>query len=277
MRKNLYASLIAALSVVVGCHFWQSTNSIIAITSFHEVDFDAIQKDTLVIFDVDETLIHPSDAYMMNQNSKQSNIFHEKFFAEHPEVTDWHALNARIIQQAGRTLIEPEIITIVQQLQMRGIQVIACTNIIREAPFGNYASTLDWRYQHLTKLGFKGSFNDAIINLDQLERKPIFYKGILVTDLLDKGLIIGAFLEATHMHPKHIIMFDDRYNYLLSAQKECKKRGIAFTGYHYLGAFAVPWDEDLATFQLEYLIQHGIWLSDAQAQQAHSIESATAH
>lgn len=275
MRKILYASLIAALSIVAGCHFWQSSNSITSITSFHEVNFDALQKGALVVFDVDETLIQRSDAYLSNLNSEQADIFNATLFAKHPDLPNDFVV--RILQQADKVLIEPEIITIIERLLLRSIPVIACTNMINEAPFGNYTSTLDWRYQQLKALGFQGSFSDTVINLDQFERKPVFYKGILVTDLEAKGLVIGAFLDVMHVQPKYIVMFDDRWDNLISAQEECKKRDIVFTGYHYLGTFAVPWDEDLATFQLEHFIRHGIWLSDAQAQQVRNTKPAVAH
>ena len=80
-----------------------------------------------------------------------------------------------------------------------------------------------------------------------------------------KGPVIFAFLDYIKYVPKKIIFFDDSIEYLESTLKECKKRNIPFQRYLYKHASTKPWDEELISFQSEYLLQHKKWLSDKDA------------
>ncbi|MBA3814482.1 MAG: DUF2608 domain-containing protein [Alphaproteobacteria bacterium] len=101
--------------------------------------------------------------------------------------------------------------------------------------------------------------------INGFNRNPVFYKGILSTDLEVKGPVLGAFLDQVKLKPHKIVMFDDDLPCLQSVQQECEKRGIAFHGYQYLGAHAKPWDEAIVQFQADYLIKHKKWLNNDEA------------
>lgn len=234
------------------------------IHSFSVVNFNSIGTDTLVVFDVDETLIQPTDTYSINEHTPQGEKFRKKLLLKHPEIKNWDIYADISLREVQRPLVEPMIIQKISQLQARGVRVIACT-FMNTGKYGPLEKMEAWRYEHLKSLGFQGSFSDLIIDVPLTNRKPVFYKGVLATDTLLKGPVIMAFLDAIQYVPKKIIMFDDSIEYLESTLAECKKRNITFQGYLYTRAIAKPWDEELIEFQAEYLIQHKKWLTDDEA------------
>jgi hypothetical protein len=238
------------------------------IQSFKDVNFDTIQPDSLVVFDVDDTLIQPVDTILINAHTAQAKKFLEWLKKTYP--IDWDLAGSVFkhwqLYKAKSRLIEPSIIDTIEQLKTRDIPVIACTFIYTGYRGGTKEPLEKWRYNHLKSLGFEGSYTTKIIKFDVDNNHPVFYKGILATDKVPKGIAIGAFLDAIGVHPKIIIMFDDTYDFLFSVQQECISRGIIFQGYQCQGAKPKAWDEDLIKFQGRYLVEHGQWLSDQEAQ-----------
>jgi len=57
-----------------------------------------------------------------------------------------------------------------------------------------------------------------------------FSHGILFVASNDKGRALFAFFEKAHIKPKKIIFVDDKEKYLISVEKEAKKRNIEFVG-----------------------------------------------
>ena len=257
----LLTFIILCITSVILYSFTKCQNAIIEIYSFNQVDFDAIPSDTLVIFDVDETLIKPVDNYALNELKPEVKEFRQQTFPK-----DQHdLLHGIMLSQAARPLIEPYIVNVVNKLKERGTSVIACTAMHtgKKATFDRFEI---WRYNQLKSVGFKGSFEDQDIAFSGFKSKPIFYQGILAADRETKGATIGAFLDYMHLHPKKIIMFDDRTDHLKTIQNECCKRKIEFVGYNYLGGNStVPWDKELSKFQVDYLIEYHHWLPDVQA------------
>lgn len=237
---------------------------IMTIKSFSEVDFDEIGADTLIVFDVDETLIQPIDMYYMNESSPQAQAIKKKLIEDHPEIKDWDEYMNILIRQVQRPLLEPMIIEKINALQKSGVVVIAVTGM-NTGKYGYYDRLERWRYEHLGSFGFEGSFNDLIIDFEMNNKKPVFYKGILATDTLLKGPVLFELLDRMNHKPKKIIMFDDSFHFLESVQTESKKRGIPFHGYWYKGAHEKAWDQALIEFQIEHLLKHKKWLSDEKA------------
>lgn len=220
----------------------------------------------MAVFDVDETLIQPTDTYFINESSSQAQAIKKKLIESHPEIKDWRPYEDILIQQVQRPLLEPFIIEKINALQKIGVIVIAVT-AMNTGKHGNYDRLEHWRYEHLGSFGFEGSFNDQIIDFEMNGKKPVFYKGILATDLSPKGPALFAFLHHIKHMPKKIIMFDDNKDFLESVSTESKKYGIPFQGYWYKGAHAKAWDQELIEYQIEHLMKHKKWLGDEQVQE----------
>lgn len=264
MRKTfkLFIALPILLSLISCEH--SPVRDISPISSFSEVDFAEVPEHSLAIFDVDETLIQSIDAYLIKEHSDKGKRFKQKFISDNPTVKEWDALVSTMVLTAERPLIEPDIFNKISLLHKRNIPVIALSGM-NTGRIGTIKNLEEWRYNHLRSLGFEGSFRKHIIPIKGFTRHPIFCKGILATDLEEKGPVLGKFLDAMHLNPSHIIMFDDDLDYLRSVKNECSKRHIPFQGYHYQGFKSKEWDEELIHFQAPYLVKNNVWLSDKDA------------
>ncbi|MBN8827972.1 MAG: DUF2608 domain-containing protein [Sphingobacteriia bacterium] len=244
--------------LIISCTYTQKTQQVKEIYSFKEANFD-LPKNTLVIFDVDETLIQPLDSYLINEHTKQGKEFRSNLIKSHPEVRDWDYLVSIILRDAKRPLIEPYVIDIINSL--KNIKFIALTGM-NTGRLGMYSELAEWRYEHLKSLGFQGSFADKVIKFNADNRSPIFFKGILATDLTPKGPVLIKFLKEIDYYPKAIVMFDDDLEHLNSVSDACKKLGINFMAYYYKGAKSKAWNQNIINYQTEYLLKHKGWLSD---------------
>ncbi|MDP1723894.1 MAG: DUF2608 domain-containing protein [Alphaproteobacteria bacterium] len=259
--------LTLGISLIFIINACSSDFSIQSVSNFKAIDFSSIKSpNTLVIFDVDETLIQPVDTYLINEHKAEGINFREKMVADHPGVKDWDKILSIILEEAKRPLIEPDIVSEIKKLQERNVLVIACTGM-NTGKAALYERLEIWRYDHLKSLGFEGSFTSKDFTLQGFKSQPVFYKGVLSADLEEKGPVIGAFLDKISFKPEKIVMIDDDGAYIRSVKEECFKRGINFEGYLYQGAKEKKWDEDLIKFQLQHLLTHYHWLSDDVAKQ----------
>lgn len=267
MHKNIYPTcrfrwifliLLCCCLGVTGCR-----SGIQEINSFDQVPFDRIPSGSLVLLDVDETLVQPSDTYLIHEHARSGRAFMRRFVAAHPEVSDWSWVTPILLRQAQRPLIEPVILDHVRKLRERGIWVIALT-AMNVDKIGDIQTHV-WRHDHLKTLGFQGDFSERTFVLPGFSRRPTFYHGVLATDLQDKGPVMGSFLDIMALNPTQVVFLDDTKEFVESVERECDKRHIPFQGYHYRGAKTKPWDEKLMMFQGEYLLKHRVWLNDDDA------------
>lgn len=240
-------------------------DSIKTIHSFDEVQFSDIKKDTLVIFDADDTLIQPTDTYLINEYSPEGIALRQALLQQHPELKNLYDLRSIILLESERYLVEEHIIEKINNLKERNIPVIVCTALY-SGKYGLIDSLEKWRFEHLKALGFEGSFNDKIFKLNSPKRNPIFYKGVLLSDAEEKGIVIGDFLDKMMLNPQEIVMFDDLAKPLNHVKDECKKRNIKFKGYLYKGAIEKCWNDQLINFQINHLFKNNKWLSDSEAE-----------
>lgn len=257
-----FMSVVCLLAIIfLGIKWVTSCSRIQTITSFEQVNFEQIPQDSLVVFDVDETLVQPTDAFLINEKSGEAEALRKEFFVKYPEVKNWNDISSIMLLEANRPLIEPIVLAKIKTLKEKGISFIACT-AMNTGKYGTLPTMEQWRYEHLKSLGFEGSYADSIQKLPSEHKNPVFYRGILATDLEQKGVALGAFLDSMRLNPKNIIMFDDTLEFLHDVERECAKRGICFTGYHYTAAIEKKWNQDLAREQIDHLIKHKKWLSD---------------
>jgi hypothetical protein len=263
--RNIYIFLLFIL--LAACTVSNPTNTIKNIQSYDQVNFEYITDPaTVVLFDVDETLIQPEDTYLVNEHSERGIKFRQSLIKKHPEIMKMHDIGGIILAQAARPLIEKDVINKISILKKNNINIFAIT-AMNTGKYSNIGRMEKWRYEHLKKMGFEGSYQNDDFYLPGFKRKPVFYKSIIATDLEEKGEVLMVTLDKINLRPQKIIMFDDSLEFLYSVEKECIKRGIIFLGYHYNGAKKKDWDEDLISFQAEYLIKHKKWLSDVEVKE----------
>ena len=242
------------------------------ITSFSEAKdiLDTANADTLVVFDVDATLIIPCDMIFQPRHYRAySYLLIDAFKARAGERFDY--LWSKTYVHVKRVLNEPMISQIIASLQARNVKVLACT-LLCVGPYGIVPLLEELRFKQLEALGidFRCSFNQDIVFKTcppYNNRYPMCYKGIVLTNNCTKSQVLGALLDYIQYIPKQVIFFDDVLDNVESVGQEMARRGIIFYGYHYTGAENIQgeFNPAIAQFQLNYLYEHEQWLSDAEA------------
>ena len=258
-------------SQVVGC----AASTIKKISFFEEakINLENADQNTLILFDIDATLIIPSDVVMRDQtmslHGPEIEQLRKSVFGDEEETLNYYFEIWEHSPHAFR-LIEPGVVSLIQALQQRGVKVLALStgNFIARYPIVDFPQ---FRSKMLQDLGIdfsKVDLPDTVF--DSLPTchgtKPLLYQGILCSEQVSKGVVLGAFLDYMVWKPNRVVFFDDQFINVSSVARELCQRGIPFTGYHYLGAEKVSgkWDPARALQQFEYLKHHSKWLSDAQ-------------
>lgn len=226
-----------------------------------------LDDQALVVFDVDFTLIVPKDQILQPAGEAYCQIF----LAKLRKMKEGAILGSKIALQSEVALVDPQSLALLEQLKNRQIKTIALT-AMPSGRFGEIASTEDWRFKQLKDQGIDLSWSFpecSCFVLDSFETQafPIFKKGILASAKHPKGQVLTAFLKKLKLKPSQVIFVDDRMEYIDSVESALEKAGIPHTSFHYTQAIdqSQSFDKDLADFQMDYLIEHGVWLNDAEA------------
>ncbi len=286
MNKKRYVLVVAGISILLLASFfyfrYRSTHPcgsgiIRRIDSYNQVAdmLKNIGTDTLVLFDVDDTLIIPADIAMRSKTKEEHQQWLKNtidtIFKNAPHPISYYEGLADYSTHHS-LLVEPIVADIITSLQNRGITVLALT-AAWTGSFGSIPFFPQFRLEQLQKLGIdfsKAHIPDAIFK--QLPERegtyPMLYQGMLCANLQDKGLVLGAFLDYMKWKPSHIIFFEDSYKRVKQVVEEMCKRNIPCTGYQYFGFEHVPGelDKELTIFQFKYLLDHERWLNDEDGQ-----------
>lgn len=243
-------------------HHHADCNPIKTIHSFKEVNFDEIDINTLVIFDVDNVLIYDLP---IKESEKHLPIKTQEF------------LRGIIYKKRPPTIIDPIIVNIMKKLKLRGISTIALTGVKTGKFPGLGLSFADWRIADLKKAGlvFNDPFKKTII-FDQLKDRPLLKAGIIFTAWHDKGEILKKVFSKTGFYFNKIVFFDDKEPNVTSVAKAAEDLGVTYRGYIYKGADFRPktrLDKRIEEYRFSVLEKEHIWLDEKEARQRLSITS----
>ncbi len=270
---SLFLSAILTLLSFGICNASLSVNpdsSIQKITSIKEFQ-EAVQHTTaedLVVFDVDYVILTPSDLVARPRAKKVRRPIFKAYQKEHGKDR-FKLLWSQLMLQTKRRHVEPEIETIIQELQNKGVHVIALT-AIGVNPFGFVLDPIAFRKKGLSENGihFRTTFSE--------ERKywgeeSGFSEGIVFSGSQPKGEALVHYLEKIANHkPKRVFFIDDNLSLVESVAKACHKMKIPFQGFHYQ-AHVFEKDPEVSpafiAFQIEHLHKTGEWLPDAKAEE----------
>ncbi|KAF3362489.1 hypothetical protein PHSC3_000962 [Chlamydiales bacterium STE3] len=221
--------------------------------------------NTLVVFDVDYTLITARDPFGRPRAHQARKIAYTCFKEKHGPKRLEYLLSLLLIN-IPNSLIEPCAKRMIDELHQRKVPVIALTAISNQ-PMGVLSNPLEWRIQDLKSLGLNFSFHS------QPEIKwgidSAAGQGVILSGKLPKGQALVYFLEQISWQPKTLIFIDDGLNYLKNMEQVCVEKGIKFIGFQYL---AESFDHDpepnieVIQLQLDTLNQTGVWLDYAAAE-----------
>lgn len=268
MIKKIFIGI--AIFILPACSLFKKPD-IITIASIQEAQsvFESATPQDLFVFDVDDTIIEPIDptAQARYHDSVKVQLKSDEFKKIREETKAFFAANGDpeiIARKAFASLsiqpIEKEMITAIQDLQKRSVKVIALTRCAT-GPWGDIKKIEDIRYQELLKVGLNFSTSFGIEEMvfsdlhdtDEVNMHPTYYKGILASVNLPKGIVLTAFLKKINFKPTNIFFFDDQEDNCKSVVEEMKKLGIPCKAFVYRGAFIpqLPFKMNIEVYQLE--------------------------
>ena len=242
-----------------------------------------VNKDTLVIFDVDNVLIMPSN----------DNDFRHPYRAQL-----WQSITNRLMQKkieyldskiicvAKHILVEKRIIKIFDYLKLQQIPTLALT-AMGTGKFGIVEKKEDLRIKQLNNVGisflpltpFKGEQllprlknTNMIVPNSNDKGIPMLKSGIILTAGIDKGIILECILRQYDYYPKTIIFVDDYMGNIESLKKLCINLNLNFYGFHYKAVSLIPLpaiDEHLENVRFKILEQECVWLDYNKLKQKH--------
>lgn len=242
-----------------------------------EKETKQLDGDALVVFDVDYTLIVPSDLILAPCGEVRFQEFMKQLrsLQEEGEI-----LGSKILLESQVSLIDKKILNILSMLKQKNIKTIALT-AMPIGKFGLIQNAEEWRVKQLDSLGinFAWSFPSidsiSLSGFEEKKSQPVFKHGVLASTKYPKGQVLVEFLKQIQWKPSRIIFVDDRMEYIESVEKELSREQIPVVSFHYTSATdqSFQLDKKVAEFQLDYLMQNGKWLSDEEAKKILSLSS----
>lgn len=231
------------------------------------------KKDVLVIFDVDDVLITPSE---------ENDFRHPYRTMLWNDITNELPLNkivvleSIILSSSQRILVESRIANMFDYLKSQQIPTIALT-ATGTGNFGIIQQKEDFRikelqnvnifFEHVTPLHGKcrlPELENTNFIFSECKGIPMLKSGIIFTAGVDKGLILEQIFSQYSYYPKTIVFIDDNFQNINSLENLCIKLKINFYGFHYKAASLIPLpviDETLEKLRFEILKNKNVWLN----------------
>ncbi len=137
--------------------------------------------------------------------------------------------------------------------------------------FGAISSVQEWRFNELKQFNIHFSMPTYLHE----NNEAVFYKGVILTGKLTKAHSLEVFWQTIldkaidkNTKKPFVILVDDRYENLTELQQWCSTKSLPFLGIHYLQHPTVgtnadtSFNQDLAQFQEQWLLEHDEWLED---------------
>lgn len=217
-------------------------------------------KDALIIFDVDNTLMEPQQE-LGNDQWFRHRILHyvkegySKKDAVELAIPEWMAIQSVTKVKA----VEPEVSSIIANLQEKGYRVMGLTTrgLGMSTRTVHQLKTLDINLMTTAPATEEIFFTNP-------DRGVLYRGGILFTANTDKGEALETFLGRINYHPQKILFINDKLDHLEPVEAVCHKHNIEFLGirYGFLDEKVKNFREDLASIQFDFF---GHILSDETA------------
>jgi hypothetical protein len=242
-----------------------------------------LDEHTLVIFDIDNTLLYATDPFFRIKNAWQRFLLWTYYAFKTKDfllTNSWWYFNTAFFH-AHFDLVSKESVHIIKALQKQNVKVISLT----KCPTGTHKSKHNpikyienWRINQL--LNFDIDFNKAFPNIKTTQFTnlsknvpPMYKKGILFCNVhTPKGPLLLAFLklikQKTGWQPNKVIIVDDNYNNIKSIQKSISKHKIPCTALHYTAkdSFLIDVVMKVVFLQMKMLIEKERFVPYAKAE-----------
>lgn len=238
--RNLFISLILFLAPYLH-------GEIIETNQLTDV-LDYVTENTLVVFDLDNTLIKAQQtlgsdqwfSHEINQNMKQGLDLYQA-------IDNILPLYFHIQDVTAVTLTEPCIPNILQKLNNMGIQTMALTT---RSP---QLARRTFQLLREVNIKFKSNISHEFILEPEFDSRHI--KHCLFVGNANKGEILSLFLKQCGLNPQRIIFIDDKINHVKNVAKAVEQLDIEFIGLRYSGLDdeIKKFDDKIAEIQRSHL------------------------
>ncbi|WP_157905684.1 DUF2608 domain-containing protein [Rickettsia endosymbiont of Culicoides newsteadi] len=231
--------------------------------------FEKINGSSLVLINIDDTIVTPKSNMFRYANPYGG--FIEELVALKKYRSNIDEVIAKLLLQRQVMLVEANWSKFIDKLKSSGALVFGFTKINPACRrIENYE---EWQYEQLRRLGIKFTDkvnNKEILKFDETDKKsPIFYKGIIFTDALNKAQALYEFMRITNILPDNIIIFENKRSELKHIDNFLKTFDLNYYGIEYLAATELKGtpQDNIVKVQQEILLKTGKWLEDDEAKQ----------
>lgn len=203
-------------------------------TKYMKQSLPYITKDTLVIFDIDNTLVEPtqelgSDEYFSSRVDEFQKQGISRQQAYKKAIREWTSIQS--ITQVK--LCEPGSDKIIKDLQENKIVAMGLTTrgLGLSTRTVEQLETLGIDLTHTAPTNEEIHFMNA--NSNNEIHGVLFRGGVLFTAGTDKGAALCKFLAQSHYCPKKIVFINDKAAHIQEVEKYCDANNIPFIGIRY--------------------------------------------
>jgi hypothetical protein len=255
MKKTIYFLLLSCVSV-----YFPLCSHIIETPHFSDI-LNYINPNTLVILDIDDTLLLPTqtlgtDAWFLHRlkyhQDNQAPAALDKALAEWEAIR--HLTHVKIVEEGTEKVIEA--------MQKRGITVMGLTTqgLALATRTINQLRTL---HIDLTKTA-PAPEDHYFIN----QQGVLYRQGVLFTSGSPKGPALLKLLAILNYCPEHVIFINDKATHLKDVESSVIEKGIDFLGlrYNYSDERVANFNPEIAEIQWKHSTFMHI-LSDQEAEE----------
>jgi len=222
-------------------------SEIIEVEGFRELEKVA-DHEMLVLIDLDNTLVEPKSSYGGTLwFDHQVNRLLEKGVPINDALAE---VNARWLAAQNRVSVktrDKEASTIIRRLQRKNCTVLALTHRCPECRFATMRQLEDLQVD----FSITSPIAEELI-LDYPHSPRLFEGVIFVHDANEKGAVLKKLMKQLDWKPKKIVFIDDKWNNLLSVDRELSTYGCETHCLHLLDRRTEKFDPQLADLQ-EYV------------------------
>lgn len=267
MFKNLLLRLICCLFITCFSLLEGIIFEIENLKKFEET-LQKLDKSSLVLFDVDYTLLTPQDASL-----KPCGKGLRRKFLHVLDLKRREYLQSILALESEEELMDRSFPLLIEEMQKNNVPVIGLT-ALETGEYGKIKQLEDWRISQLKKfnMDFSSEFRDYNpIILTECNsyngHYPLFKNGVLFTNRQPKGEVLSNFLKKVGWVPNRILFMDDSIDQIKSVESAAKILGIEFIGFHYTAAEknSCEFDPLVGEFQFKNLVENETWLRKTEA------------
>lgn len=225
--------------------------------------------DSLVLFDVDDVLISPTDEFNFNSEIRK-NI--KKTMQQRKDKNEIKLIFSNFFRKRKVKLVNTNIISLLSRIKDQNISASALSAYWTGA-FGSIEAMELKRLEEFNQVGI--SFEDIspfkqdmkFLSYKTNNGTPMIISGVILTALANKGEILDIALQQTESNFKQIIFIDDQIKYLKEVKNFCDKKQIKFIGIHYTESSKSPipvFDQQKEKYRFDILEKDLVWLSDEE-------------